>query len=235
MVNILAMGVEERVTAAVVIKDFKDAQYCTMATRKGKIKRVELSEFASVRPSGLIAIGLEADDFLGWVRLTSGDDDVIIVTEQGQSIRFHESQVRSMGRPAKGVKAARLRKNDFIAGMNVVVPGEDLLVVTEKGYGKRTPLEEYPNQNRAGLGVVTLSRKKRNVTGKVASARVVNEEDELTIISSGGIVLRTKVKQISQAGRATMGVRVIDLKKGETVAAVARLSAKVLEEAGAEE
>ncbi|MGD8864344.1 MAG: DNA gyrase C-terminal beta-propeller domain-containing protein, partial [Anaerolineales bacterium] len=114
-------------------------------------------------------------------------------------------------------------------------PGEDLLVVTEKGYGKRTPLEEYPTQNRGGLGVVTLSRKKRSVTGKVASARVVNKEDDLTIISSGGIVLRTKVKQISQASRATMGVRVIDLKKGETVAAVAKLSSKVLERAAEEE
>ena len=235
MVNILAVNVDERVTAAVVVKDFKDAQYCTMATRNGKIKRVELSEFASVRPSGLIAIGLEDDDVLGWVRLTSGDDDVIVVTDQGQAVRFEESQVRSMGRPAMGVKAARLRKGDYIAGMNVVVRGEDLLVVTEKGYGKRTPLDEYPTQNRGGLGVVTLSRKKRDVTGKIASARVVNEEDDLTIISSGGIVLRTKVKQISQASRATMGVRVVDLKKGETVAAVAKLSAKDLKEAGVEE
>ncbi|MGD8865557.1 MAG: DNA gyrase subunit A, partial [Anaerolineales bacterium] len=109
MVNILAMGVDELVTAAVVSKDFKQAQYCTMATRNGKIKRVELSEFASVRPSGLIAMGLEDDDVLGWVRLTSGEDDVLVVTEQGQSVRFHESQVRAMGRPAKGVKAARLR------------------------------------------------------------------------------------------------------------------------------
>ncbi len=235
VVNILALEANESITAAVVVPDFKAANYCTMVTRKGKIKRVALPEFASVRPSGLIAIGLDGDDTLDWVRLTSGKDDVIIVTAQGQALRFHESQARAMGRPAMGVKAINLRKGDAVTGMAVVVPGDDLLVVTEKGYGKRTPLEAYPSKNRGTMGLVTLSRDKRKVTGKVAAARVVNEEDDLTIISSGGIVLRTKIKQIKQAGRSTMGVRVIDLKKGETVAAVANISAKELAQVGVQD
>jgi DNA gyrase subunit A len=140
-----------------------------------------------------------------------------------------------MGRPAMGVKGINLRKGDAVTGMAVVVPGDDLLVVTEKGYGKRTPLEAYPSKNRGTMGLVTLSRDKRKVTGKIAAARVVHEEDDLTIISSGGIVLRTKIKQIKQAGRSTMGVRVIDLKKGETVAAVANISAKELAQVGVQD
>ncbi len=235
MVNILALDAEEYITAAVVVPDFKAASFCSMATKKGKMKRVELSKFASVRPSGLIAIGLEKKDVLGWVRLTSGDDEIILVTEGGQALRFHETQVRSMGRPAMGVRAIRLRKRDAVAGMNVVSQGEDLLVVTVKGLGKRTPVGEYKNQNRGGLGVVTIDRKKRSVTGKIAAARVVNDDDDLTIISSGGIVLRTKMGQIKRASRSTMGVRVVNLKKGETVGAVAIISAKELKQAGVEE
>jgi DNA gyrase subunit A len=235
MVNILALEPDESITAAVVVPDFKEANYCTMTTRKGKIKRVELSDFASVRPSGLIAIGLAKDDVLGWVRLTSGKDEIILVTKRGQSLRFKETQVRPMGRPAMGVKALNLKKGDYVAGMNVVVPKEDLLVVTENGYGKRTSLDEYPTQNRGGVGVLTISRAKLKEVGQIADARVVNEDDDLTIISSGGIVLRTKVKQIAKTGRATMGVRVIDLKKGETVGSVAKFSAKELKRAGVEE
>jgi DNA gyrase subunit A len=234
MVNVLALSPEELVTAAVAVPDFSAANYCTMATRNGKIKRVELSNFAAVRPSGLIAIGLEKGDVLGWVRLTSGNDEVILVTEQGQALRFHEKLVRPMGRPASGVRGIRLRKGDFVTSMDVIDPGGDLLVVSEKGYGKRTPLKEYPAKGRATGGVITLSRDKRDVTGHVAAARVVDEEDDLTIISSGGIVLRTKMKQVKQAGRATMGVRVINLKEGETVASVARISAKDLKQIGVE-
>lgn len=228
MVNILALAPDELITAVVAVPDFSEASYCTMATRNGKIKRVVLSKFAAVRPSGLIAISLEAGDVLGWVRLTGGEDEIIIVTEMGQALRYHETLVRAMGRPAAGVKAIQLREGDHVTGMNVVDPDGDLLVVTEYGYGKRTPLEEYPAKGRATGGVVTLSRSHRDVTGRVAAARIVDVEDDLTIISSGGKVLRTKMKQVKQAGRATMGVRVMNLKKGETVASVARIAAKDL-------
>lgn len=232
MVNILNLEAGEVITAAVPVPDFKDAKYCTMATRKGKIKRVKLSQFAAVRPSGLIAMGLAKGDVLGWVRLTSGKDDIILVTEAGQALRYSEKLVRSMGRPAAGVKAITLRKKDFVTGMDVVDPKADLLVVMKNGYGKRTPLKEYPKKGRGTMGVVTLSRSKFKETGAIAAARVVEQKDDLTIISTGGIVLRTKVKQIKRAGRATMGVRVINLKKGETVASVARIAAKDLEKAG---
>jgi DNA gyrase subunit A len=234
MINILALSADESITAAVVVPDFKQADYCTMVTKNGKIKRVELSEFAAVRPSGLIAIGLEEDDYLEWVRLTGGDDDIIIVTERGSALRFHENQVRPMGRPARGVKAIALRKGDFVAGVDVVDPEEQLLVVTRKGFGKRTPLKEYSSKNRATMGVLTLNKHKLALTGEIAAARVVHDEDDLTIISSGGIVLRTKVKQIRSASRATTGVRVIDLREGEIVASVAKTSAKDLKQAGIE-
>jgi len=216
------------------VPDFEAASYCTMATRNGKIKRVALSEFAAVRPSGLIAIGLNSKDVLGWVRLTSGKNEIILVSKKGQALRYHEKQVRPMGRPAGGVRAITLRQGDHLTSMDVVDPKGDLLVVTEKGYGKRTPTKDYPVKGRGTRGVLTLSKEKLHLTGPIASAKVVHDDDDLTIISSGGIVLRTKMKQIKRAGRATMGVRVIDLRKGESVAAVASIAAKDLAQAGAE-
>ena len=232
MASILAMGSDETITAAVAVPDFEAATYCTMVTRKGKIKRVALAEFAAVRPSGLIAIGLEKGDILGWVRLTSGKDELIIVTRNAQALRFHEKKVRPMGRQAAGVRGILLRSGDQVTSVDVVRKTDDLLVVTDKGYGKRTSLKEYTPKGRGTMGVLTLSKEKLDVTGPVAAARVVRDEDDLTIISSGGIVLRTKVGDIKRAGRATMGVRVINLREGETVAAVASIAAKDLEVAG---
>jgi DNA gyrase subunit A len=225
MVNILAMEADETVTAAAAVPDFEAANFCIMATRKGRIKRVELSEFASVRPSGLIAVNLDEGDELRWARLTDGDDEIIIVTRQGQALRYHETEVRAMGRQAAGVRAIRLRPDDAVASMDVIDPDDDLLVVTANGYGKRSPIREYPVKGRATGGVVTLSRDKLEVTGPIAAAHVVNEEDDLTIISTGGIILRTKIKQVKQAGRPTMGVRLINLREGESVASVARIGA----------
>ncbi len=221
MAGILALASDETITASVAVPDFAAANFCTMVTRNGKIKRVALSEFAAVRPSGLIAISLEKGDVLGWVRLTAGKDDLILVTEKGQALRFHEKLVRPMGRPAAGVRAIRLRKGDRLSGMDVVDRKGDLLVVTRKGFGKRTPLKEYPAKGRGTMGVMTLSREKFGETGPIAAARVVHADDDLTIISSGGIVLRTKMDQIKLAGRGTMGVHVVNLKQGDFVAGVA--------------
>ncbi len=235
LVNILALDTGETITATVAVPDFGAASYCTMATQRGKIKRVALSEFASVRPSGLIAISLEPGDVLGWVRLTTGSDEIILVTAQGQALRYHEKLVRPMGRPAGGVRAISLREGDRLTGMDVVDPQGDLLVVTEKGFGKRTPLEEYPVKGRGTSGVVTLSREKLGVTGPIASAGVVHDDDDLTIISGAGILLRTKVSQVKRAGRATMGVKLIELREGDYVASVARIAARDLQQVGAEE
>jgi len=235
MANILALQVGEVITAAVPVPDFGAANFCTMATRRGKIKRVALSEFAAVRPSGLIAMSLKKGDTLGWVRLTSGKDEIILVTTSGKALRYKEKLVRSMGRPAAGVRAISLGKGDAVTSMDVADPKADLLVVTRNGFGKRTPIKEYPAKGRGTKGVLTLSKAKFKVTGPVAAARVVDQQDDLTVISSTGIVLRTKVKQIKQAGRATMGVRVMNLKKGDNVASVARIAAKDLEAAGVKE
>jgi DNA gyrase subunit A len=233
IVNVLAMDPFETVTAAVAVTDFDAADFCTMATRKGRAKRVELSEFASVRPSGLIAMTLDDGDELGWVRLTSGEDHIVLVTERGQALRFKEEEVRPMGRPALGVIGIRLRKGDRVASMDVVEPGGDLMVVTTKGYGKRTPLEDYPVKGRATYGVMTIDRKAFGEIGRICSARVVQSADDLTLISTNGVVLRTKVGQISQMGRATRGVRVMNLGKGDGVASVARISVSDLQRVGA--
>jgi DNA gyrase subunit A len=226
--NVLAMGANETITATVRVKDFKAAEYCIMATRKGRAKRVALSEFASVRPSGLIAINLAEDDELGWVRLTSGKNDIILVTEMGQALRFKEKDVRSMGRQAAGVIGIRLRGKDRVTSMEVVAPKSDLLVVTMNGYGKRTPLSQYVVKGRGTLGVKTVDTKAIKAIGRIASARVVQKTDDLTIISANGVVLRTSIKDIKMAGRATRGVRVINLGKGDNVASIAVIDAAEL-------
>ncbi|HEX6303165.1 MAG TPA: DNA gyrase subunit A [Anaerolineales bacterium] len=235
IVNVLALDPRETVTAAVAVPDFEAADYCTLATRGGKVKRVALSELASVRPSGLIAISLEEGDELGWVRLTRGDDEIIFVTEKGQALRFHEKMVRPMGRQAMGVIGIRLRKGDNVASMDVVEPDGDLLIVTTLGYGKRTPLREYSPKGRATQGMLTIDKKALKKVGEIASARVVQEADHLTIISGNGVVIRTKVKDISQAGRATRGVTLMNLQERDTVAAVARIAELDLRRVGASE
>ncbi len=220
LMNILPLMPEENITAALPVHSFEDAEYLTMITRKGRIKRVEVNVFENVRPSGLIAVNLDDDDSLGWVKLTEGEQDLIIVSEQGKGIRFSEEDVRPMGRNAAGVNAIRLDDWDRVAGADVVLPDDDLLVITEKGYGKRTPLDEYRQQNRYGQGVRAMVLTPER-TGKIVSARVVATGDEVTCISAKGIILRTATDVISQQGRSTQGVRVMDLRAGDTVASVA--------------
>ncbi len=232
LANVLAMEAGEKVTAAVPVRDFGAADYCTMVTRNGKIKRVELNEFAAVRPSGLIAINLEEGDVLGWARVMVTKQEIIIISEQGQALRFKSDSVRPMGRAAAGVNAMRLDDGDFITSMEAVDPDANLLVVTEKGYGKRTPLAQYPLKGRATGGVMTIDQKNLDTTGKIVSARIVKPDDEITIISAAGIALRTKVANVRKAGRATMGTRLITLKEGDTVASVARLSEADLKMSG---
>jgi DNA gyrase subunit A len=234
IVNVLTLNPNENVTAVVVVPDFSEADYCIMATRKGRAKRVELSEFASVRPSGLIAISLDEGDELGWVRLTQGDSEIIMVTERGQAVRFSEKEVRSMGRMAAGVIGIRLDKGDFVTSMEVVEQGGDLLVVTTGGFGKRTPLSEYQQRSRATKGVHTINKRALSKIGLIAAARVVQKDDDLTIISTNGVVIRTKVKDISQSGRATRGVTLMNLDQGDSVASLARIAKADLRSVGAD-
>lgn len=227
IINVLSLDSGEKITAAVSVPNFDDAAYCTMATVHGKVKRVALSEFSSVRPSGLIAMTLGEKDHLGWVRLTHGKDEIILVTARGNALRYREDEIRAMGRPAAGVNGIHLKPGDEVAGMEVIVPDGDLLVVTEGGFGKRTPISEYSATSRGKQGVATIHQKSLDVIGKIATARMVHSNDDLTLISSSGIVLRIKVDKISQTGRSTRGVHLMDLGKGATVASVAVIVAGV--------
>lgn len=224
IVNILSLDGGETITAAVAVPDFDQDHFCTMATRNGRIKRVVLSDFNTVRSSGLIAINLENGDELGWARLTDGTNEVILVTEQGQALRFSENEVRPTGRSAAGVAAIRLEKGDRVTSMEVIEPKGDLLVITSGGYGKRTPLQDYPAKSRAGKGVVTIDQKALARIGSIVSARVVQNTDDLTIISANGVVLRMKVKDIPRTGRATRGVMLMQPQPGDTVASMARVT-----------
>jgi DNA gyrase subunit A len=222
LMSILPLMPAEKITAALPVHSFEDAEYLTMITRKGRIKRVEVNSFENVRASGLIAINLDEDDSLGWVKLTRGEQDLIIISEQGKGIRFSEEDVRAMGRTAAGVNAMRLDDWDNIAGADAIDPNQDerLLIITEKGYGKQTPVDDYRRQNRYGQGVRAMVLDPKR-TGRIVSSRVVTKGDEVTCISSNGIMLRTAVDAISVQGRITQGVRVMDLRDGDTVASVA--------------
>jgi DNA gyrase subunit A len=228
IVNVLSLDTGERITAAVSVPNFDAGSFFTMATLSGRVKRVALEEFASVRPSGLIAISLDEKDELGWVRLTSGKDEIILVTRNGQALRFAEDEIRSMGRQAAGVAGIKFKGSDRLTSMDVIEPNGQLLVVSEQGYGKRSNLDEYPAKGRATSGVATADQKNLAKTGHVASARVVQEDDEVSIISSAGIMLRLKVKDISASGRATRGFKLMDLGTDDKVAAIARINNAVV-------
>ena len=224
LVNVLSLDAGEIITAAVAVPNFETVEFITLATRNGRIKRMALSELAAVRPSGIIAIGLEAGDELGWARLTHGDNEIIFVTEQGQALRFAEDEVRSMGRAAGGVTGIRLAVKDRVTSMEVIEKDGDLLLLTTQGYGKRTPLTEYPVKGRATGGVQTIARAAADKIGTITAARVVQDVDDLTIITANGMVLRTKVKDVKQAGRATRGVHMMDVKEGDRVVSIARIA-----------
>jgi DNA gyrase subunit A len=223
IINIINIEPDEKITAIVPVVDFADAKFCTMATVKGRVKRIDIAEFASVRPSGLIAITLEEDDHLGWVSLTGGEDEVMLVTRNGQALRFSEKEIRPMGRQAMGVIGIRLHPGDSLAGLEVVEPNGDLLVITQKGFGKRTDLSEYSPKGRATMGIATIDKRALKDIGKIAEARVGQESDEISLISRGGIVIRVSVSGISTQGRATRGVTVMNLEEGDSVAAIARI------------
>jgi len=206
-----------------------------MATRRGRIKRIALSELASVRPSGMIAISLEEGDQLGWARLTNGSNEIILVTEQGQALRFSEQEVRPMGRSASGVNAIRLEGADLLTSMEVIEPGGYLLVITRNGFGKRTPLSEYSVKGRATGGITTINKDALSKIGPITSARIVQEADDLTIISANGVVLRTKVNDVSISGRSARGVILFKPDPGDSVASMARISDAELRQAGATE
>jgi DNA gyrase subunit A len=233
LVNVLSLDAGEIITAALSVPNFEMAEFITLATRNGKIKRMALSELSAVRPSGIIAIGLEEKDELGWARLTHGDSEVILVTENGKALRFAETEVRTMGRGAGGVTGIRLSGKDKVTSMEVVEPGGDLVLVTTQGYGKRTPLTEYPAKGRATGGVQTIAKDAADKIGVITAARVAQKADDLTIISANGMVLRMKVKDVKESGRATRGIHLMEVKEGDKVASIARIATAELKKVGA--
>jgi len=228
LMNLIAVEQGERITAALAVPDFKTAGYLTFATTQGYMKRVELKEFESVRTSGLIAITLGDKDELGWVMMTSGKDDILLVTTNGQALRFKEEDIRPMGRTARGVIGIRFKEGDALTSMAVVEKGASLLVVTEKGFGKRTDLDEYRCQSRGTQGVATIDKNAMDKIGKIASARVVQNDDQVTLISNNGIIIRLLVKDISSSGRSTRGVKLMNMEKSDKVASVARFTDGIL-------
>lgn len=225
LVNLINIDPDERITAVVAVSSFDEAKYLTMVTRSGRIKRTDVKAFESVRPSGLIAIGLEEGDALYWVKPTLGHNDLILVTRLGRALRFKEIEVRVMGRAAMGVNAIKLRKGDEVAGMAVTTEENegDLLVITAKGMGKRTPLSEYAARSRYGSGIRTLS-KSMGVTGPIVGVRTVKGDEDITIVSSEGKMIRTQVKHIPCLSRVTRGARIMNLREGDTVASIALLN-----------
>ncbi len=237
IVNILSLDAGETITAAVTVpaaviqaSDREtgevaegDYRYCILATRRGRVKRLELVEFAAVRPAGIIAISLEEGDSLGWASLTRGDDDILLVTEKGQALRCAEDEFRPMGRSAGGVAGIHLAEGDHVTSMEVAEPGGSLVVITTLGYGKRALLDEYPAKGRATSGVATTDKEGLGKIGGIAAARVVQPEDDLTIISANGVVLRATVANIKQSSRSTRGVRLMDVDEGDKVVSLARI------------
>lgn len=226
--TILPLEVDEQITAILPVASFEDQPgYFVMLTQLGRIKRVALEEFAAVRPSGLIAMSLDPDDYLGWVKYSDGDQDIIIVTQQGQSIRFHESEVRVMGRPAAGVNAIRLEKleyQDLVAGMDVVnYDHTHVLVVTLNGFGKKTPVEEYKTQGRYGIGIRTLARNEK--TGPIVAMRCATGNDDIMLITLNGVVLRTNLDEIRETGRSTQGVTLMNVADDDEVVSMTLMEA----------
>jgi DNA gyrase subunit A len=221
IVNLLPLESDEKVNAIVPIKDFEEG-FLTLCTKHGVIKKTTLDQFDTSRKTGLIAINLNEDDQLISVRMTSGKDDIIVVTANGKSIRFSEEDVRAMGRTATGVRAIKLTSNDYVIEMDVVTETGKLLTVSENGYGKRTKLSEYRQQTRGGKGIITYNL--NNKTGHVIGAKVVEDSDDLMIINDNGVLIRIKVEDISVTGRITSGVRLMKVDDETRLVSIAKIN-----------
>jgi DNA gyrase subunit A len=224
LVNVLQLAEGERVQATLPVRSFDDDDndYVILGTRKGVIKKTRLDAFSNPRRGGIIAINLDEDDELVGANRTNGQNEVLIASRRGKSIRFPETQVRPMGRAAAGVRGMRLREGDSVVGMEILSPGATILTATANGYGKRTPLEDYRLQNRGGQGVITIRTTARN--GEVIGVAQVVDDDEVMMITDRGKVLRARVAGISTMGRATQGVRLMNLAEGEEIVSTARLA-----------
>ncbi len=223
-VNFLNLMQRERVTAVIPIKEFAEDKFLVGVTKDGIIKKTALSNFDTNRKTGLIAMNLKEGDQLIDIKQTTGSNNVIIVTKHGKCICFSEEDVRPMGRIAGGVRAIKLEKDDEVVSMELVEPGQELLVVTEKGFGKRTKVEEYKIQVRGGKGLLTYDKTKFKKTGQLVGAMVVDDEDDIMLINSNGIIIRMQAKEISRLGRATQGVKIMNVGDEVNIIALAKVA-----------
>ena len=222
--NLVSMEEGERIAALVAVKEFEEDKFIVMGTRRGVVKKTELSAFSNPRAGGIIAMGVEEGDAVIAAQISDGSGEVFIGTRDGMSIRFKETDVRPMGRTAFGVRGISLRESDAVMAMEVLRPGGTILSVTEQGYGKRTELEEYRIQARGGIGIINIQTSDRN--GKVVGIAHVTDEDELMLITQQGKILRMAAKGIRTIGRSTQGVRLIDIEGDDRAVSIARLAEK---------
>jgi DNA gyrase subunit A len=220
--NLLSLKPDEKLSAFLAVREFRPERFLFFATRRGLVKKTDLMQYASPRPSGIIAIALEDGDEVIGVRLTDGLSEVILSTREGQAIRFKEEEARPMGRDTYGVWGMRLDEGDEVVALDQVEAGATLLAVSENGYGKRTEMDEYRLTRRGGKGIITMKTTPK--TGRVIGVRMVTDDDQIMLVTSGGKVIRLRVNEIRVIGRNTQGVRLIDLEEGEKVASVARLA-----------
>lgn len=221
IINLLQLMPDEKITAMIPIQEYEDGKYLFMATEKGLVKKTPIRDYANVRKTGLAAITLREDDKLIEVKITDNQEDVILVTKYGQCIRFNEQDVRATGRTSMGVRGMNLSDRDEVIAMQISIQGEDLLIVSEKGMGKRTKMDEFTVQNRGGKGVKCYKITEK--TGNVVGMKAVDEDNEIMIINTEGIIIRMKCSDISVLGRVTSGVKLINLPEGEKVASVAKV------------
>lgn len=225
IINLLQLLPGERVQAVVPINEFDEDKFLLLGTKGGLIKKTPLSDYQNIRKGGLIAINLREDDEVIGVKLTDGDREIILGTHQGMAIRFHESQTRPMGRASMGVKGIDLREDDYVIDMGLIDDDDgDILVISEKGYGKRTPSDEYRAQIRGGRGIITLKTTEK--TGKLAALKIMDENEDLMIINSEGIIIRIEVKGISQMSRNTQGVMLMRMEEENSVISVAKIKSE---------
>ena len=222
-INFLNLLQRERITAVIPVQDFAADRYLIAVTKHGTIKKTALSQFDTNRKTGLIAINLKEGDELIGIKETTGNNNVIIVTKKGKCICFSEKDVREMGRIAGGVRAIKLEGDDEVVAMELVEPGQQLFVATENGYGKRTPVEDYKVQVRGGKGLLTYDKAKFKKTGALVGAMVVDEDDEIMLINSDGIIIRIKASDVTVLGRATQGVRIMKVEDETKIVAMAKV------------
>jgi len=227
-VNLVGLQAGEKIAAVCSVRDFEKPGFVFLATRKGVVKKTELTAFSNPRPSGIIALGVEDGDIVIEAMVTAGKDEILLATREGMAIRFSEEDVRPMGRGAYGVKGIELESTDQLVGMQVVSGKGTLLTVTEHGYGKRTLLEEYRVQSRGGKGLIDIKTTDRN--GQVVGVELLRADEGVMLITEKGMIIRLDTKDISTIGRNTQGVRLIQLDEGDHLVGIARLAEREDEE-----